>query len=230
MTSQTIGILEKLRLLMIYVISQGGMQESTRKELLKSIDVRLQRAIRNLGNLGVNVAQVKGASAKHSKERLAEFALRNKTIPLALMRYLPYLSSPVAQLVANTLDEEEWPYVSPPPPPMDGMSPAGGSSSSAPPAKGTSDRKKKTPAAARDWRSAAPKEEEKKKLEDDKRQRFIVFVLGGITFAEMRSIYELAEQKNVNLIIGTHLYFDLLFYSFHSLTHSYTVYGYVMSR
>ena len=38
---------------------------------------------------------------------------------------------------------------------------------------------------------------------EDIRPRFIVFVLGGITFSEMRSAYEIAEQRGVNLYIGS---------------------------
>lgn len=39
--------------------------------------------------------------------------------------------------------------------------------------------------------------------EEDLRPRFIIFVLGGITFSEMRTAYEQAEKHGVNLYIGS---------------------------
>ena len=52
----SVQIMDKLRLMMIYIISQGDIQASTRKELMKNIDDRLQKAIRNLENLGVELS------------------------------------------------------------------------------------------------------------------------------------------------------------------------------
>jgi len=72
--SPDIGTLDKLRLVMVYLISQGGIQESTRKELMKSIHVKLHKAVLNLQKLGVDLSQAfQGGKSKHSSGRLAEF-------------------------------------------------------------------------------------------------------------------------------------------------------------
>lgn len=134
-----VGVLDKLRLVMIYMISQGGMQDATRRELMKSVDVELQDAIRNLDAIGVDLTSGGEKKKKNvSKERMEEFKQRNKRNELALMRYPPILQGIIEQMVAGRLSEDGFPYTSPPPP---------GSQASAAPAtarKGVSARKKKS--------------------------------------------------------------------------------------
>jgi len=161
---------------------------------MKPIHIHLQKAIRNLEKLGVDLS-VQGNKPKQSKTRVAEFAKRSKTIPLQLMRYVPYLQGIMEQLVENKLDDEKYPYTSPPP--------ASSSDASAAKSSGKSARKTK----AGDWKSAGKNEKDEAKdgggFDEDSRPLFIVFVLGGITYSEIRSAYEIAKQKNVKLIVGS---------------------------
>jgi len=177
-----ISVLDKLRLVMIFIISQSAIQEATRKELMKSIDIRLQRAVLGLDKLGVDLAYTKKKSKpKHSKARLDEFARRAKTIPMALMRYVPILHQVLSEFANFQLSDEEFPYFSPPP---SGY----GSGTKAKAAKGP-----------RNWRGGKDKEETK----EDTRPYFIVFMLGGVTFSELRAMYEVAANAKVNLLIGS---------------------------
>jgi hypothetical protein len=200
-----VAVLDKLRLVMIYMISQGGMQATTRQELLKNVDVELQDALRNLDALGVDLSNSDKSKKKVSKERQKELELRNKSNDLALMRYLPVLHGVMESLVTGTLKEESFPYTAPPPP---GSMPAASSSSAAAPAtKGKSARKK---ANSSDWKSGDSSSSSSgmaaavdSGAQEDLRPRFFVFVLGGVTFSEMRSAYEIAEQRGVNLYIGS---------------------------
>jgi len=185
--SPNVGVLEKLRLLMIYVISQGGIHESTRKELMKNIDTQLQKAIRNLEKLGVDlVTPVKKGTSKHSRDRLADFEKRARTIPMALMRYLPYLHSVFQNLVSYQLNEDEFPYIVPPADKLDANKKQRTAQSA----------RRQTGGTGRNWRN---NDEQK----EDTRPYFIVFVLGGLTFSEMRSIYEIADAQKAQLIIGS---------------------------
>jgi len=189
-----IGVVEKLRLLMIYIISQGPMQDSTRKELMSGISLRLQKAIRNLEKLGVDISVLSQNKSKHSKQRLAEFEKRNKTIPLALMRYVPFIHSILNNLVTGQLSEEEFPYL--------GDKPSASFSSSQT-RQSTSAPKKQTRS---NWRNKKEKEKEAKQEEavvEDNRNRYICYILGGVTFSELRSTYEIAESTNSNLFIGS---------------------------
>jgi len=181
-----VGNVEKLRLLMIYLISQGGIQESTRKELMRTIHPKLQRAVLSLSKLGVDLSQAfLGGKSKHDPARLEEFAKRNKDIPLALMRYIPVLHSVINDLLKYELSEKEYPYTSPPPEKQSAKA-----------------KDKPKSARAKRWRGDKEKTREEK---EDTRPRFIVFIVGGVTFSETRSTYEIAtqEHKGANLMIGS---------------------------
>jgi len=184
MTSPDVGTLEKLRLLMIYVISQGGIPEPTRKELMKNIDTHLQQAVRNLEKLGVDLA-TKGTS-RHSDDLPADFEMRSRTIPMALMRYLPLMHSVFQNLVSNQLNDDDFPYMVPPADKLDANQRQRTAQSA----------RRQTGGTGRSWRN---NDEQK----EDTRPYFIVFVLGGMTFSEMRSIYEIAEAQKAQIIIGS---------------------------
>jgi syntaxin-binding protein 1 len=197
----SISVLDRLRLLMIYIISQGAIQDATRKELMKDIHQNLHKAIRNLEKLGVDLNTINSSNkSKHNKDRLAEFAKRNKTIPLALMRYLPALQATVEQLVTGELDEESFPYI----PSQQGVYDKKSSGKSAA-SSARSVRKKAAGGAAGDWKSNGKDKDkdENKDAEEETRPRFIIFVIGGLTFSEMRSAYELAEQHKASIYIGS---------------------------
>jgi syntaxin-binding protein 1 len=186
-----INLIDKLRLLMIYIIAQGSMQESTRKELMAGISIRLQKAIRNLEKLGVDLSvQLAKNKSRHSKARLQEFEKRNKTIPLALMRFVPLLQAIFNNLVTGQLSEDEFPFISPPP---ENMTSRPSSSS-----KAANPRKTKS-----NWRGKKQTEAKDEVAQEDNRGRYLCFIAGGMTFSELRSAYEVAEQNNVNLYIGS---------------------------
>ena len=187
-----VGPLDRLRLVMIYLTSMGALDPAIQRDLLAGVSPALQRAIQHLPKLGVDAT----ATTAHSKERMAEFALRNKTIPLALMRYVPVLHHVIEQSVQYSLDEDRYPYVTPPPEEQRANMQA---------KVGRSARRKPGQAGAaavgNDW-----KREEKDAggvPGADRRPRFLIFVIGGLTFSEMRSAYEIAEQHKANVYIGS---------------------------
>lgn len=173
--SKEIAVMDKMRLLMIYMISQGGIQKGTLTELMKTIDTSLKDALYNLPKLGVDIRPPPkdGSRTKRSKERDAEFQEHAKKSDMILMRYVPYLRSVMAKLISWDLDTSIYPYIEQPP------------QGSKPP---------KGPVATT-WRKP-------KKQKEDNRPVYIVFVLGGVTFSEMRLIYSMLDPK-VNIIIGS---------------------------
>jgi len=185
-----VSVLDKLRLVMIYTIGQGAIEDGTLKELVVDLDLLLLGAIRNLDRLGVR--------AKQTKERTEELKKRAETNDLNLMRYLPQMHRVVEQLVLGVLDQDNFPYASPPPPPpppADGVVRKAQSARKKPAWKGGSGSGGSSSSAE----SAASSLD----LDRDVRPRFIVFVLGGLTFSEMRSCYEIADKCNVNLLMGS---------------------------
>jgi len=198
-----VTVLDKLRLLMIFCIAQGALQDATRRELTKTIDPDLHPCIRNLEVLGVDMSVTK--RPKLNKERLTELKQRNKEIPLQLMRYLPLMNNVLEQLVRGSLSEDSYPYTAPPPP-SEAVASAAMASSSA--RKGQSARKKAN--GGSDWKSGGDASASSSTHaaasssgEEDNRSRFIVFVLGGVTLSEMRTAYEVADKHRVNLYIGS---------------------------
>jgi hypothetical protein len=179
----------KLRLLMVYLISQGGIQDATRKELMRSIHPKLQKAVLNLQQLGVDLkVAYTGGKSKHNKTRLQEFEKRNKEIPMALMRYIPFFHSVINDLVNYDLSEADYPFTQTP---------------------ADSDRGSKAarPSTARSvrshgWRGGGAKDKAGDEKEDT-RPRLIVFVVGGITMSEIRSVYEIAQDTKANIYCGS---------------------------
>jgi hypothetical protein len=185
--SPTTGVVEKLRLLMVYLASQGGLGESTRDSLMQGVDTRLQAAIRNLSKLGVNLGKdAKGM--QHSSERIADFTHRAKDIPLALLRFAPLLQLTIEQAATDTLSKSTFPYLDDQP---DGKK------------KNNRRRNKANVRSARkqrsNWRPGAKDEDAA-----DTTPRLIVFMAGGVTFSEMRAAYETsARHDSFNVHIGS---------------------------
>jgi syntaxin-binding protein 1 len=216
-----VSVLDKLRLVMVYCIAQGGIADATRRELMQSVDAELQAAIRNLDKLGVDLSNKGSEKKKLSKERTEELRARAEAQQLNLMRYLPQLHSVIEQLITGQLKEDAFPYTKPPPPgsapaAASGASAAGGAAGGASARKGVSARKARQNGAA-DWKSgesgsaaaasssgaAAASASPSAASEEDNRPRFIVFVLGGLTYSEMRSCYELADKHHAHLLLGS---------------------------
>jgi len=174
--SDKIGVIEKVRILMIFLISQGGIKSMTLKELMKTIDPRLQEAINNLPKLGVDIEASKN-NKNHVKARKDEFEKHNMQQNLTLMRYIPYIHSIVTNFVSNTLSEDEFPYIEAP--------------------SAEARLKKKTVKTSKRWGQRNNGEEK-----EDNRPLFIVFIIGGMSFSEMRSIYQIAKSQKANLILG----------------------------
>jgi len=195
--SPHVSVLDKLRLVMIYIISQGGIQEVTRNTMMRTIDMKLQQAILNLAKLGVDLATT-GSShkAKHSKAQLDEYAKHRETISLALMRYVPVLYSVMSDLAKGQLDDGAYPYTRPPPPDMLAGS---GSRAASGSVGGTSARRKGN--APSNWRQSG--REEKNEDNGKQKPRFLVFVIGGVTFSEMRSAYQVSRETNTQVFIGS---------------------------
>lgn len=176
--SEEIAVIDKLRLLMIYMISQGGIQKGTLQELMKTIDNSLTAALDNLPKLGVDTEVNISKKTKLTEERKQEFKATSSRVEVILMRYAPVLQSVMMKLINWDLNREIYPYIEAPP-------------------KGTA-KPKASKQQAR-WR---PRNKQGKEKEDD-RPLYIVFVLGGVTYSEMRLIYTIPQLHKAKIIIGS---------------------------
>lgn len=209
---------QKLRLILIYYIAQGPMQESTRAQLMAGIDERLQKALLNIEKLGVQFAYdaTRAREANIPKGRIAEFKKNAETSQLRGMRFSPALKGLLRQYLRGELSGTDFPYLKPPaeepvaeaPKQQDAPAAAaagggggGGGRSRGASAPSWRQKKNSMDDDAKDRAFAAAAKKDKPK--DDNRTRFIVFVLGGMTFSEMRSTYEVGKEFDANLTIGS---------------------------
>lgn len=128
------------------------------------------------------------------KKRKALFKQREEDDSYDISRYQPQLRYMLEEHFAGKLDHSVFPYVR--------DAPVGSSStlsrSSATPAANA-------PPATGSLRSARPQwtSQRAKRVVDAPRQRVLVFVAGGATYSEVRSVYKLSEAANKDIFLGT---------------------------
>ncbi|PRP79539.1 Sec1-like family protein [Planoprotostelium fungivorum] len=178
---------DKLRLLMLYIISQEGIKDADRKRLMELAHIPPvhQSAIANLRFLGVTL--MKGTKAKKTQKMKEKKKSKQRTDapPYELSRYVPALKVLGQEALENTLDTKDYPY-------LKEDAAAEKSASSAPNNYRTSTQPK--------W---ANKDKRKTTATSAGGNRLFLFVAGGATFSELRSVYELSEKFKREVIIGT---------------------------
>jgi len=187
---------EKLRLLMIYIISQEGIKEQDRKRLmdLAKISNQEQNSIANLYYLGVNL--MKGAKGKRKNASKKSKKKRKEDVPYELSRYVPNVKDIMEDIVNDKLASTEFPFFREDPGVASSSKASSGSRQSAS-LKGAGSKQPR-------WADKGKKKEEPRA--EFKGPRLIVFIAGGMTFSEMRSAYEITQQYQRQVFIGsTHI-------------------------
>lgn len=190
--NKNVGIEEKLRLILLFVLTQGELTSSVIEQLLSSngnVDSSVKNALYNIDKvLETKIfgnKSYKGPS--YSSVRKREGEARSEKIQF--LRYVPLLWELGHLFVLNKLSEEKFKYCDPnsrfnPQLAFGGGGGAGG--------KGKRNK-------------AANANNANGKNEDDvinTRPYMCIFVLGGITLSEMKSIQEIVDEHQVNIIIG----------------------------
>ena len=187
---------DKLRLLMLYIISQEGIKDSDRRAMMEiaSVPVAKEVAIANMHFLGVKLTKTK---AKKPHKRSKKSKKRQDDVSFDLSRYQPLLRTIMESACDGTLSTDEWPYVKEAPPPGEGS----------PVAKKMSVRKTAPKWSIRsDKKEATDAEGSSKPEYDSSRGRIIMFVAGGAALSEVRSAYEVSLRYNREVILGaTHI-------------------------
>lgn len=181
--------LDKVRVIALYIMYRDGVPEEDRRRLYEHCRLTRQEraAVDNLVSLCVRVTRAAG-------ERDTKRGLKNRFVEsdYDLSRYRPLLKTVLEDLMNNKLDVSVFPFL------KDPTAEAAGSSrapvAAAPVA--TSLRNKpvwtKGAAAGRPGAGRA-----------DNRQRVFVFVAGGMTYSEMRCVYELSNTLGKDFYIGS---------------------------
>ncbi|KAF9438370.1 vacuolar sorting protein VPS33/slp1 [Entomortierella beljakovae] len=176
-----VSTMDKIRLLMLYMICRDGLRAADRDMLFDhaKISEGNAEAIVNLGLLGVNVER--GGSIPKTKKK--PFYPRKKTEdedqPYDLSRYVTKAKKVVEDHINGTLDTSIYPY--------------------------TTEAPTDTAESTKSLRKTPQPTWEKKKP-NVKGSRLIVFIAGGVTYSEIRSMYELCQSMGRDIVIGsTHI-------------------------
>eukprot|EP01118_Nematostelium_gracile_P005166 TRINITY_DN1623_c0_g1_i1.p1 TRINITY_DN1623_c0_g1~~TRINITY_DN1623_c0_g1_i1.p1 ORF type:complete len:614 (+),score=162.97 TRINITY_DN1623_c0_g1_i1:125-1966(+) len=180
---------DKLRLLMIYIVSQEGIKETDRNRLVSMAKVgeHQQACLSNLRFLGISTTRGAKKSGK-SSEKKKKNKMNEDAPPYELSRYVPNIKSIGEQLVHGNLDLKEFPAV---------KEVVDLPKSSATDKTPTSLRKSLRPT----W-SDKEQKNSKKNIERSG-SRVIIFIAGGMTMSEMRSVYELSSKHHRDVILGS---------------------------
>eukprot|EP01006_Ploeotia_vitrea_P029690 TRINITY_DN62184_c0_g1_i1.p1 TRINITY_DN62184_c0_g1~~TRINITY_DN62184_c0_g1_i1.p1 ORF type:complete len:654 (+),score=356.19 TRINITY_DN62184_c0_g1_i1:113-2074(+) len=191
-----VTVYNKLRIIMLYMLSQGKMKDSSRNELFSvaGINYQLQKAVRNLKHLGVDLNK----KLKIPRDRIKQFKERANESNLVLDRYIPELHTIITSLVQGQLQNDSaWPYVKEPPPAVDAPAQSRRATGGVKSVRKRGQWRNNSAAAAEE------KDEEASKSRGTSGPRYIIFCLGGMTLSEMRTCYQVSQQLDANCIIGS---------------------------
>ena len=210
--SGRIGPEEKMRLVALYLSQVNDVNESSAQTLVRtaaSLSMEQETTVKQFLSLGIHGTRTasaldKAANNRHSHKLANDKNLmkRNKTRAKASTyvncRFVPKLKELIESVLNNQLDVQEFPVIGN----------AGGSTYSVTSDGGASNTK----SAAALWGESKAlvdgqeqqlqAQDENKNNQNTKRQKVVVFVIGGITLAETRAMAELENEFNCDIIIG----------------------------
>ncbi|CAG7817219.1 unnamed protein product [Allacma fusca] len=184
-TSAGISSYEKLRIILLYIISKNGISDENLNKLIQhaNIDADLRCIITNMSNLGLNVVDGVNRNRVHQIPRRE----RPTDQGYQLSRWTPVVKDIIEDATEDKLDEKHFPF-------WGGRSASSGYQGPA------------TSARYGEWHRKG--NQNVKNL-----PRIIVFIIGGVSFSEMRTAYEVSNaNRGWEVVIGsTHILTPNLF-------------------
>jgi len=189
LTHPEISTTDKIRLLMLYIISQEGIKDSDRKRLIDLAKLSNADAtcISNLKYLGVTLSKANKGPKKHKSGKDKKKKARDDAPSYELSRYIPSAKIILQDFLENNLSASEFPYVKD----KEGSD--------------NNNNKQATPGSTSLRKANQPRWADKDKRKNEKSStggRVILFIAGGATYSEMRSVYELSSKFNREVILG----------------------------
>ncbi|CAK7896819.1 protein transport protein Sec1p [[Candida] anglica] len=189
---------DKMRLVLIYALYRGGLIEDDFKKLVKFIGLRdgqttsvISRCFTNLHKLGFPVVK---PDVKIKRIDKKEFHTINNEGTFNTSRFGPGVKSVVSAASKYQLDETWFPYFRDKP--LEEETSSTGSSGGVP---GSSSNSGSAPGSLRNPRIKASWAQSSTKVSSGlsrPKQRIFCYVAGGMTYSEMRSVYELTQGSN----------------------------------
>jgi len=192
---------DKIRLLITYIVSQEGIKDADRRRLLEfaSISNEDENSIANLRYLGITLTKPPQAKNKQKVKEKKKKKSEENVPSYELSRYVPVLKKTLEDIGANSLSTTEFPFVREGDPSSPGVSSGENAPSSL----------RSQPRWAEKGKRKSSKGEKPTTLTGP---RILIFIVGGVTFAEMRVAYEMTTKLNREVVVmSTHILTPNLF-------------------
>lgn len=204
LTTKECDITDKFRLIIIYALYRGGLIELDLIKLLGFIGVtedheyysHFMALFKNFSNLGFKIIKDKPKDKPFQKVWFHDTIVRDSNI-YTTSRYIPAVGNILSKVIANPLllNEDDFPYVKDKPIELldDDEREAVGASAMV-----------HSSASLRNSRHKAAWSRNGNSIKDDgPRQRFFYYILGGITYPEIKAAYDQSSLKNKDVFIGS---------------------------
>ncbi|KAI7851749.1 Sec1-like protein [Circinella umbellata] len=195
---------DKARLLMLYIVSkENGIFDDDKHKLLEHARLKgeYRDAVNNLNLLGVQMIKQRRKPGEKSLRKKKERKRQQDETPYELSRYIPQLKKVMDAQLSNTLEPSQFAFTR-----QSDMEPSedgGGVPSNNPgiPQSGVSLRTTKPTWSKKP--SSIPGGGVGGGQSRASGAKLIVFVLGSISYSEIRSVYEVADMYNRDVYIGS---------------------------
>ncbi|XP_077440802.1 syntaxin-binding protein 3 isoform X3 [Vanacampus margaritifer] len=169
---------DKIRAVLLYIFSVNGTTDENLNKLIQHVKIEDEReVILNWKELGVSIiTSVCGESKPSFFSRKPTRRDRSEEETYKLSRWTPGIKDVMEDAVENKLDTREWPHQS------------------------------ECPTAWNGSGAVSARQKHKYSAQDERRtgSRLIIFVIGGISYSEMRCAYEVTQTvKSCQVIIGS---------------------------
>ncbi|KAK9894050.1 Sec1-like protein [Cystobasidium minutum MCA 4210] len=182
--NRTLSSKDKVRIIALYILHRNGVPEEDRKRLFQHAHLALHEMdmVNNMKYLGLDI------SKELKNNRKAPIKQRQLEDVYDISRYQPVLKLMLDDHIADRLDQSVFPYVK-----------------DAPHSARNSAASTASLGAPGSLRSSRPQWAERAKTRTVKepKQRMIVFQLGGMTYSEIRSAYQVSSASNRDVFIGS---------------------------
>ncbi|KAG2386327.1 hypothetical protein C9374_002773 [Naegleria lovaniensis] len=211
----------KMRLIMLYIVFNQGKLADDKKDKLFRMARLNDEQIETVNNLSLLIRPTKsGISTKLSKlfDTFKKSGQSDKEVGYQLSRYTPKIKDLSERTMVGKLEPEAYPFVNDPPNNFKLSSKDSGKTSSATSSKSSSSSSR-SDSTTTDLRSKKNGPTwNKKKTEDDSassssssststklesNMKLFVFVIGGMTYSETRSCYELMQEHGIDVFFGS---------------------------
>jgi len=199
---------DRLRLVLIAIISQNGLSSADRDRLLRAAQLGRDEllVLDSLSKLGIQTLNNMAGAASGAmgffgnKSKIQQAASFDDESEYASSRYVPALKSILNDLVSNGLSIEEYPSLIPLPA---SMTSSAGASSARRRSKALEGSARKKKGATEKWSRTGNAETTTGVATTFTGGRNLVFMVGGLSFLELKVARDVMEKESREIIVGS---------------------------